>query len=147
MLRRQKALKRRLLHANVDFGRVQELLEQANRDSQAPVAQEWGDKPLSELIAHIVAKHHGYVRKETPRIQALLTKVCSKHGPIHPEIGEIDQLFSAVSQELSTHMLKEEQVLFPYIGRMENAVQSWAADPTCIFRNSQAAHREYDRRA
>ena len=46
-------------HANVDFGRVQELLEQANRDSQAPAAQEWRDKPLGSLIAHIVAKHHG----------------------------------------------------------------------------------------
>lgn len=120
-------------HANVDFGRVQELLEQANRDSQAPVAQEWGDKLLSELIAHIVAKHHGYVRKETPRIQALLTKVSSKHGPIHPEIGEIDQLFSAVSQELSTHMLKEEQVLFPYIERMEHAVQSGQPIPPAFF--------------
>jgi regulator of cell morphogenesis and NO signaling len=120
-------------HANVDFGRVQELLEQASRDSQAPVAQEWRDKPLSELIAHIVAKHHGYVRKETPRIQALLTKVSSKHGPTHPEIGEIDQLFSAVSQELSTHMLKEEQVLFPYIERMEHAVHSGQPIPPAFF--------------
>jgi regulator of cell morphogenesis and NO signaling len=120
-------------HANVDFGRVQELLAQADRDSQAPVAQEWRDKPLSGLIAHIVAKHHGFVRNETPRIQALLTKVGSKHGAIHPEIAAIEQLFSAVSQELSTHMLKEEQVLFPYIERMEHAVQGGEAIPPAFF--------------
>lgn len=120
-------------HANVDFGRVQELLEQADRDSQAPVAQEWRDKPLSGLTAHIVAKHHNFVRRETPRIQALLTKVGSKHGATHSEIGEIEQLFSAVSQELSTHMLKEEQVLFPYIERMEHAVQGGEPIPPAFF--------------
>jgi regulator of cell morphogenesis and NO signaling len=120
-------------HANVDFSRVLELLEQASEAPQASESGEWREKPLGDLIAHIVGKHHGYVRLETPRIDGLLAKVVAKHGPAHPEIGRIDQLFSAISQELSTHMLKEEQVLFPHVERMEQAVQAGAPVPAAFF--------------
>jgi regulator of cell morphogenesis and NO signaling len=112
------------IHANVDPDRLIELLKNAQRDSHAPDAVEWQEKSLAALIGHVVQKHHAYVRQETPRIAALLTRVNAKHGPTHPEIGQIEQLFSAISQELATHMLKEEQVLFPYVERMEEAVQN-----------------------
>ena len=77
--------------------------------------------------------HHGYVRRETPRISALLTKVISRHGGSHPEVKQIEELFTAVSQELSTHMLKEEQVLFPYIARMEAAFLDGQHLPPAFF--------------
>jgi len=120
-------------HAGVDLDRVLELLDKASREAQAPIAEEWREKPLGDLIAHIVAKHHGYVRQEKPRIEGLLAKVVAKHGPAHPEIAQIEHLFAAISQELSTHMLKEEQVLFPYIQRMEQAVRQGNAVPPAFF--------------
>ncbi len=120
-------------HAKVDPGRVAELLERSVRDSQTPETGEWSAKPLRELAAHIVEKHHGYVRRETPRIEGLLAKVAAKHGPGHPEIAQIEQLFSAIGLELSTHMLKEEQVVFPYIERMERAVQAGDRVPVAFF--------------
>jgi regulator of cell morphogenesis and NO signaling len=120
-------------HANVDFERVMELLSATKIDAQAPDTGGWKTKPLAELIAHIVATHHGYVRQETPRIQGLMTKVLAKHGPTHPEIGQIGELFSAISQELSTHILKEEQVLFPYIEKMEAAVLAGEPVPVAFF--------------
>ena len=73
------------------------------------------------------------MRQETPRIAGLLAKVVAKHGAAHPEMAEIDQLFSAIGQELSTHMLKEEQVLFPYIEQMEKAVQTGEPAPVAFF--------------
>lgn len=120
-------------HANVDFARVIELLEQASHESVAPEAAAWKDKPLRELIAHVVGKHHAYVRQETPRIEGLLAKVTARHGADRPEISEIEQLFTAISQELSTHMLKEEQVLFPHVERMEQAVLSGNPVPAAFF--------------
>jgi regulator of cell morphogenesis and NO signaling len=120
-------------HANVDTDRVLELLATAKLDTQAPDAGGWKARPLVELMAHIVAKHHGYVRQETPRIHGLLTKVVAKHGPTHPEIVQIDDLFSAIAQELSTHMLKEEQVLFPYVERMEAALAAGQPVPMAFF--------------
>jgi regulator of cell morphogenesis and NO signaling len=120
-------------HANVDMDRVLELLATARRDSQTPASGEWNEKPLTELIDHIVEKHHGFVRRETPRIASLLTKVAAKHGLLHPEIHQIESLFTAIGQELSTHMLKEEQVLFPYISRMQQAVLGGNPIPEAFF--------------
>ncbi len=118
---------------NVDLDRALRLLEAAKLDGQAPDTGGWKTKPLGELIAYVVGKHHSYVRQEIPRIRGLLTKVLAKHGPTHPEIAHIGELFSAVAQELSTHMLKEEQVLFPYVERMEAALQAGENAPAAFF--------------
>jgi regulator of cell morphogenesis and NO signaling len=53
---------------------------------------------------------------------ALLGKVCSVHGGNHPEVLRIRAAFDGLAQELTTHMMKEEMVLFPYIARMEESV-------------------------
>jgi len=77
---------------------------------------------LAELIDHIVRTHHKFTRDEIARLQALLEKVCSVHGERHPELLSIRQVFSGLAQELTLHLMKEENVLFPYIIRMEEAV-------------------------
>ncbi len=119
--------------ANVDVDRVTELLADARRDANSGDSGEWGRKTLRDLIQHIAENHHGYVRRETPRLQTMLTKVVTKHGAGHPELAQIQELFLAVSQELSTHMLKEEQVLFPYIERMEQSVLAGEPVPSAFF--------------
>jgi regulator of cell morphogenesis and NO signaling len=117
----KKSLADACSHADIDVDRLLDLLSKADLESNTPVSAEWSGKPLRDLIAHIVLNHHGYVRRETPRIESLLSKVVSKHGSARPELLQIEQLFTAIGQELSTHILKEEQVLFPYIERMEQA--------------------------
>jgi len=119
--------------ADIDVDKALALLDQADRKSQAGQTGEWVDRPLNELMAHIVENHHGFVRRETPRIAGLLAKVFAKHGPTHPEIAQIENLFFSMSQELSTHMLKEEQVLFPHIERLEKAAQTGAPAPQAFF--------------
>ena len=57
----------------------------------------------------------------------------ARHGATHPEIAQIEELFAAVGQELSTHMLKEEQVLFPHIERMEEALRAERQAPPAFF--------------
>jgi regulator of cell morphogenesis and NO signaling len=82
----------------------------------------WSEAPLADLMAHIMNKHHAYVRQELPRLGALATKVATKHGPNHPETTQVQEICEALSDELTTHLMKEEQVLFPYVERMEEAV-------------------------
>src|SRR5437764_715838 len=82
--------------ANIDVNRVMTLLENARRDARPCEGGEWSRKPLGELIQHIVQNHHAYVRRETPRIEALLTKVVAKHGSAHPELSQIQALFIAM---------------------------------------------------
>ncbi len=119
--------------ANVSVESVLDLLAKAGQHHAADGAQVWNQSRLSALADHIVESHHGYVRRETPRIQALLEKVIVRHGASHPEVKQIDELFTAVSEELSTHMLKEEQVLFPYIAKMEAAFLNGQPLPSAFF--------------
>src|SRR5689334_15544778 len=107
-------------HANVPIETVIELL-QANE--QTPKTGVPNDAPLGELARHIVETHHGYVRRESPRIQGLLTKVCEKHGPAHRELSELKTLFATLAEELAEHMMKEERILFPYIAALGGATE------------------------
>jgi regulator of cell morphogenesis and NO signaling len=97
-----------------------EMEEEAARAAQQ--VREWKNELLSELVANIKNTHHKYTREEIVRLTALLQKVCSVHGKNHPELFEIQSTFSGLAQELTTHMMKEEMVLFPYIVRMEESV-------------------------
>jgi regulator of cell morphogenesis and NO signaling len=83
-----------------------------------PAATEHDDAaawPLDRLIDHIVSVHHAYVRSALPRIAGFLTKLVNAHDTRHPELRMVAAAFRRVSGELEQHMMKEEQVLFPYI--------------------------------
>ena len=89
---------------------------------------------LSGLIEHIISKHHAYAKHELPRIQQLLNKVVLAHGGTeHPELGKIRRTFEAVSAELTSHMMKEEHVLFPYIAELEEAINTGRRVPKPVF--------------
>jgi regulator of cell morphogenesis and NO signaling len=64
---------------------------------------------------------------------ALIEKVTSKHGAGHPELAEIGAIFATVFQKLSIHMLKEEQVLFPFLNSMDAAHRSGQPLPAAFF--------------
>lgn len=79
----------------------------------------WRSASLESLCAHIVGTHHGYVRRETPRLGQLAQKVVSRHGPTHPELPILQQLVTALGEDLAAHLGREEAVLFPYIVNLE----------------------------
>ncbi len=79
----------------------------------------WQRAPLFGLIAHIIQKHHYFVRRELTRIAPLLVKVIASHGPAHPALLEVQRQFRGLGEELLQHMEKEEQILFPYVTQLE----------------------------
>jgi regulator of cell morphogenesis and NO signaling len=85
------------------------------------------------LINYIVANHHAYVREVLPTLVAHAEKVASVHGERHPELAEIAQLVEAVSVEMSTHMLKEEHILFSYIRAAADASKQGCPPPLSPF--------------
>jgi len=107
--------------ANVSIDQVLNSLEAA-ASRPAPSHRDWQNEPLAELIAHINATHHKFVRQETARLAPLFDKVCDAHGSNHPKLLEMRDTFSDLAAELTMHLMKEENVLFPYIVRMEEAV-------------------------
>jgi regulator of cell morphogenesis and NO signaling len=125
-------LKDACLRANVSPESVLKLLDDLDAARQGE-PEEWLNAPFAELTGHIVSRHHGYVRTEAPRLLALLEKVTSKHGAAHPELAEIGTIFATVFQKLSVHMLKEEQVLFPFLNSMDAAHRSGQPLPAAFF--------------
>src|SRR6266498_4864193 len=101
--------------------------EFAETRKDVPAESDWKTAPLADLIAHPNNTHHKYTREEIARLGPLFEKVCRVHGANHQELTKIRDDFQALAQELTTHMMKEERVLFPFIERMEEAVI--AGDP------------------
>ena len=99
-----------------------ELLE---RIVEAPKPQtgdrNWDHQPLSAIIAFIVSTHHQYTRESLTLLTPVAAKVRKVHGANHVELALIEKLIIEMSDDLIPHMLKEEQVLFPYIDAVEAA--------------------------
>jgi regulator of cell morphogenesis and NO signaling len=101
---------------------VRGLEEAANRNKIGEFA-DWQKESLAALCAHIVGKHHVYTRGQLEQAERLVEKVCAKHATLHPELHRLQDLVNLLRDDLNPHMLKEEQVLFPYIGRLEDAAR------------------------
>lgn len=76
---------------------------------------------LAELADHIVATHHAYLREEMPRLDFMTRKVAAVHGDTEPRLRQIREVYVAFQEELTAHMMKEEQILFPMIREIETA--------------------------
>jgi regulator of cell morphogenesis and NO signaling len=74
---------------------------------------EWPD--LDDLSRYIVRRHHGYVREQAPVIAAYLDKLVLRHGERHRELAQVRTIFASLSEEMFAHMMKEENILFPFI--------------------------------
>ena len=105
--------------AKIDVGTIRYELEERDylKKSEA-VDHNFNVMELDVLVDYIINKHHAYVVENMPMIVSHLRKVAFKHGEHHPENIEIAKKFEAVSDELESHMRKEELILFPYIKRL-----------------------------
>src|ERR1051326_1072230 len=122
-------------HAHISLEQAVTELEQGSAftPGDSTAAHQVVNGTLGQLIDHIVGKHHVYVKQGLQRLQQLLRKVVAVHGAAHPELARIQQIFQGVSTELSSHMMKEEHILFPCIVALENAVNSGSARPRPAF--------------
>ena len=120
--------------AGVEMDKVMTMLEEA----EAAAIRETGVRDfqkasLTELIAHILDKHHVYTKQEMTRLEALSLKVIGAHGANHPELHALGKLLQQLCADLEPHMFKEEQVLFPYIVAMEAAALQHGPAPLAPF--------------
>lgn len=104
--------------ANVDFERVLAELEAV--DQLVENTEDYNQWPLDRLVDHILEKHHEYVKNTMIQLTPMLNKVVMVHGTWRPELHEVSDHFNAVVHELTCHMYKEEEVLFPAIKRLVN---------------------------
>jgi len=105
----------------LDSDAVLKLVQEVISGPAAENGKDWNSAPLHELCSHIVGKHHAYVREEFKQLTPMLAKVVLRHGSNHPELAAIQERWQELLQELSSHMEKEEHILFPFICSLEQA--------------------------
>ena len=104
---------------NVDFNT---LINELNLlEGKASFLNDYDKWELDFLIDFIQNTHHKYVEENLTLLKQYGDKVAKVHGNNHIELLEIKQLIRAVSDELTTHMKKEELILFPFIKKLVNA--------------------------
>jgi regulator of cell morphogenesis and NO signaling len=85
------------------------------------------------LAAYIVANHHAFVRQAMPILQTHTRKIAAVHGAAHPELREVAALIEGIAEEMASHMMKEEEILFPYVTGLGPASRGEAAHPSAPF--------------
>ena len=79
---------------------------------------------------HIEGKHHSYMKEALPRLGALFAKVLRAHGENHGKmLRPLQQTFAGLRAELEPHLMKEEQILFPYVRQMDSSVAATGVVP------------------
>ena len=92
---------------------------------------QWDTAPLDDLIEHILSTYHRSLDEELPRLEAMLRKVNTVHGEKDPKrLAELLDVFLGLRAELTEHMMKEEQILFPMIQAGQG---SFATGPVSVM--------------
>ena len=90
----------------------------------------WADLEPVELIDHVLAVHHAYLRDELPALDQLANKVASVHGERHPELIDLAATVAELRADLLPHMAREELALFPMIRQLVAADGETSQGPT-----------------
>jgi len=93
----------------------------------------WDPASPSDLIRHILATHHAFTRSELDRLDKLVNKIVERHVEARPELKEIGECYRALCDDLSPHLMKEENILFPYIEALEKHRHGEAPMPAACF--------------
>jgi regulator of cell morphogenesis and NO signaling len=112
-----------------------QVLQEVSEATASPAAggPRFNSWDLGTLAAYIVANHHGFVRQAMPALLTHTQKIASVHGETHPELHEVATIIEEVAQEMTSHMAKEEESLFPYIAGLAVAASGAAANPSAPF--------------
>ena len=108
-------------------------IEKLNENNPEQNQGQFNQWDLDFLVDYIVNVHHQYVRNMIPLISAHADKVTSKHGQNHPKLINVADNFTVVYKDLKQHMMKEEQLLFPYIKYLVNIRNNSAAPEAPFF--------------
>lgn len=100
-------------------------------------ARDWHKAPTVDLISHILARFHARHREQLPELIRLARRVEQVHGDRSDCPDGLADHLSCMAQEMESHMLKEEQILFPMLlqGR-----QAMVGGPISVMRFEHDQH-------
>lgn len=78
--------------------------------------ERWEERSTDELIDHILEAFHEPLREDLVRLEAMARKVHRVHGAKDQAMFDaLLETYMGLKAELDSHLMKEEQILFPRI--------------------------------
>ena len=102
-----------LAQKQLDATPVLAALEQLQQQDGAMT--DWRSKPVKQLIEHILERFHQRHRRQLPELTRLARRVEHVHAGDADCPTGLAQHLDDMYQELESHMMKEEQILFPML--------------------------------
>ncbi|UXR78143.1 MULTISPECIES: iron-sulfur cluster repair di-iron protein ScdA [unclassified Staphylococcus] len=112
-------------------------LEEASKIQAEGINPSYLDVP--SLIQYIEARYHETLREELKQLTPYVTKLARVHGPSHPYLVELKELYDTYKSGMLTHTDEEDKETFPKLIKahngetvpdLEEAVQSLVDDHT-----------------
>jgi len=128
----QISLRQAAAEKGLDVNAVLAELAALQRPNDLPEAQEPG-----ALIDHILARYHEVHRAQLPELIRMARRVEAVHRE-HPDVpAGLADFLENMEQELLSHMMKEEQVLFPM---MKGSGNAFVVHPITMMRHEHVDH-------
>ncbi len=81
-------------------------------------ASNWAEITTDQLIDHLLTNFHERHRNHLPELIQLARKIEAVHADHTSCPTGLTQLLQGMQQELESHMMKEEQILFPMLRQL-----------------------------
>jgi len=94
-------------------------LAAASEPAYREAGTSWHQASITELCDHIQSTHHDYLRRELPRLSAVMAEIDAESRSRHPELEELADVFDGFRRQLSDHIEVEETVLFQTMRMVE----------------------------
>lgn len=107
----------------------QVLAEIADAERRSEPSVDWRARPLDELVDHILDRYHVMLDRQLVETSALLDRAMIDDRSAHAEpLRYLRSVFNGLWAEMSAHMMKEDQIVFPLIRSGEGAATASAMD-------------------
>jgi regulator of cell morphogenesis and NO signaling len=101
--------------------------------------ESWSDRPLADLVHHLVAQHHHFVREELAAIALRLADLCtSSASASEPDLLSLRGAFTGLSDMLLPHLHREEENVFPAVEALEKRWES--SEPLAVTEGGLTEH-------
>ncbi|RYZ25851.1 MAG: iron-sulfur cluster repair di-iron protein [Chitinophagaceae bacterium] len=117
----KKTLKQVCKDKGVDIDVIEAELTKVGQESTTNTGHDFNRWQPDFLADYIYNQHHVYYYETEPVVTDLLAKVVARHGAHYPELNALAALYETLINELDSHFLKEEKVVFPFIKALMKA--------------------------
>jgi regulator of cell morphogenesis and NO signaling len=133
-----KTIHQACIDKGVSEEQLLEDLQQLSQNQGYGRPLKYKDWNLPFLIDFIENVHHSYIQEKIPILVEYVTKVAKVHGMASPELNQVRDRVLVLKEDLLSHLIKEEQILFPFARKLSHAKEEGAGASDACFQSASS---------